>query len=120
MAIAEKSIEKGDIYQFKGPFPASSSEPAIQINGNCYIGVSISEDDYMKFGSVYRDGQYIKEKNFSMEITCQNNTRKKYKIELGRTFMYETQGSLNGNITITFPDGAPSSVTVNIIGAQSI
>lgn len=93
----------GTIEQYQGPFSAGST---LTFEGNCILGVSIGEDDFMKLGSPSGD------RSFRFLINGQQ-------IWMGRTYMYQTEKQLEndrGEInTIEFPDGAPASVKVEVV-----
>lgn len=95
----------GEIKQFKGPF---SNGYEITAGGNCIIGISISEDDYMKLGT---SAEVQSKTNFSVEINGET-------IEIGRTFIYET-GDVINNTIIKFPKGAPLSTIVDVVYCAS-
>ncbi len=87
----------GTIKQYNAPFESNS----ITLEGNCIIGVSISEDDYMLLGSSSGD------RSFRFEING-------HQIWMGRTYRYQTQEQVN-NVTINFPDGIPSSTLIEAV-----
>ena len=98
--MAEKN---GVIKQFKGPFAVNQQ---LNIgNGNCKIGISISEDDFMKLGS---------EQHTSFQFIINDQL-----IHMGRSYMYETDSQIN-NTTISFPKGAPLSTIVDIVYCQRL
>lgn len=83
----------GTIEQFQGPF-----EEGYEINfipNICRLGISISEDDFMK------------NQNFSFTLNGQT-------IQMGKTQIYEMEQP-TVNTSLIFPDGAPASVLVNCV-----
>lgn len=84
----------GTIKQFKGPFLANALVP-IPTGQHCKISISIGEDDLQSL------------KDFYFNINGQQ-------ILMGRTGMYETDYTIN-NAQVFFPNGAPISVTVDVI-----
>ena len=95
---------EGTIEQYQGPFLTGSS---LTLLGDCRIGISIGEDDYMKLGSTSG--------NKSFRFTINGN-----QIWMGRTYIYQTERQLVSNTiarntVITFPDGAPASVLVEAV-----
>ena len=104
--------EIGTIEQYQGPFDENQS---LVLIGNCIIGISIGEDDYMKCGSSIdpQTGRII-EKSFRFKI----NGRQ---IWMGRTYIYQTEKQITesgvSRTVINFPDGAPSSVLVEVVYA---
>lgn len=95
----------GTIKQYQGPFLSSSTK--LELDGRCIIGISIGEDDYMKLGSSTGN------KSFRFTINGQQ-------IWMGRTYMYQTEKQIDqesGEVktVITFPDGAPASVKVEVV-----
>lgn len=89
----------GEIKQYTGPFEENHS---INLNGNCLIGFSLSEDDFMLTAQPTLNPP----KNFSFII---NNKE----IQMGRTFIYQTGEQINNTI-ISFPNGAPASLKINV------
>ena len=80
----------------------------LQLSGNCIIGISISQDDYMACGTSTPTGaEQINEKSFRFTINGKQ-------IWMGRTFMYQTEKQINDTI-ITFPDEVPASVKVEVV-----
>lgn len=101
----------GNIIQHQGPFTASSTFGIL--NGqHCKIGISIGQDDFMFWPTSTALGGYGHP--FYFEINGQ-------KIEMGRTFMYQTDASVDmthipsSTISLKFPDGAPASTIVDIV-----
>ena len=95
----------GTIEQYQGPFLSPSTK--LELDGKCIIGISISEDDYMRLGSTSGN------KSFRFTINGQQ-------IWMGRTYIYQTekqidQASGETKTIITFPDGAPASVKVEVV-----
>lgn len=90
----------GTIKQYQGPF---DDKTTLNLNGNdnCIIGISISEDDYMKLGSS------SEEKSFCFTINGQQ-------IWMGRTYRYQTNQQVHNTI-IRFPYGAPPSTLVELV-----
>ena len=84
----------GTIKQFKGPFPANTLL-LIPTGQNCKISISIGEDDLMRLKDFYF--------NINGHI-----------IKMGKTGIYETDYTIN-NTEISFPNGAPVSVTVDLV-----
>lgn len=91
----------GVIRQFKGPFPSGY---VLNLQGNCKVSVSIGQKDFMKYGS--QAGQNDKK---SFQFILNNEL-----IYMGRSGMYETDSQLNTTV-ISFPEGAPSSVIVDVV-----
>ena len=89
----------GTIEQYQGPLDPNS---VINLYGNCIIGISINEDDYMKAGSTSG--------NKSFRFLINGN-----QIWMGRTYLYQTIKPIENNVTIQFPDGAPESVLVEAV-----
>ena len=92
--------EAGTIEQYQGPFDSGYT---ITLDGQCIIGISVSEDDFMLTGSETGDS--------SIQFSINNNSQT---IFIGRTFIYQTQQQYQIN-TITFPSGAPESTLVNVV-----
>ena len=90
--------DSGIIVQKTGPFSVGHT---INVPGECHIGISIGEKDYMKLGSGNA--------NSSFHFLINNKD-----IWMGRTFIYEVTEQI-ANVEISFPNGAPSSTIVNII-----
>ena len=96
---------EGTIEQYQGPFYENYT---LTFNGNCIIGVSIGEDDYMKLGSTTGD------KSFRFLING-------HQIWMGRTYLYQTEKAIEDNniisrnTIISFPDGAPASVLIEVV-----
>ena len=88
----------GTIKQYHGPYASGST---ITLNGNCIIGISVSEDDYMQAGAGTSDS------SIRFLINGQQ-------IWMGRTFIYETQQQTNSTV-VSFPDGAPSSLLLEAV-----
>lgn len=93
----------GSLQQVKGPF---ESQDEIRVTGAraCKIGISIGEDDFMSWKSNIETGK--QGEDFIFTINGEE-------IHMGRTYMYETDHPVS-NAIITFPDGAPQSVIVDI------
>lgn len=85
--------DSGTIEQFQGPFGTSYTIP-LQKN-ICRLGISISEDDFMK------------NQDFSFTLNGQT-------IQMGKTQIYEMEQP-TVNTSLIFPDGAPASVLVNCV-----
>ena len=99
----------GTIEQYQGPFLAGSTNNNIILNGQCIIGISVSEDDFMLAGSTTGDsGIECQITSYTPSDTVVSNIR------IGRTFIYQTQQQYAIN-KITFPAGAPESTLVNIV-----
>lgn len=97
----------GTIEQYNS-YDITNNGNRLELQGNCIIGISISEDDYMTCGtSTSPNSQQINEKSFRFTINGQQ-------IWMGRTFMYQTDKQINNTI-ITFPDGVKDSVLVEIV-----
>ena len=94
----------GTISQYQGPFSAGYS---ITLDGNCIIGISINEDDYMKAGSQLSPSGQIQEKSFRFTINGNQ-------IWMGRTYKYQTEEQVNETV-VSFPDGAPSSLLLEAV-----
>lgn len=97
----------GVIKQYKGPF---TKNDIINLTGNaCKIGISIAEDDFMNWGATYNSetGQWYG-KDFIINIKGQQ-------IHMGRTYIYQTQQAVNQPIPISFPDGAPTSLIIDVV-----
>lgn len=97
--MADDIIKPGQIKQFRGPFSVGHT---INTSGKCHIGISIGEKDYMKLGSEDADS------SFRFLINGQE-------IWMGRTYIYEMTEDIS-NVHISFIDGAPSSIIVDMIG----
>lgn len=98
----------GTMEQYQGPFDEGAS---FSFNHPCVIGLSVSEDDYMKAGLPMTEEGQIQEKSIRFTINEEQ-------IWLGRTYIYETEdqiGRTNSSVVLTFPDGAPASVLLNVI-----
>ena len=97
----------GVIKQYKGPFPTNHE---INLTGNaCKIGISISEDDFMSWGASYdQNKQEWHGEDFIVNIKGQQ-------IHMGRTYMYQTQQAVTQPIIVKFPDGAPTSLIMDVI-----
>lgn len=96
-------METGIIKQYKGPFIEGYE---LILQGNCKIGISISEDDFMswkahKVGNIWIGQDFI--------FTINNQI-----IHMGKTYIYETDNQIN-NTKITFPGGAPLSLIVDVV-----
>ena len=92
----------GVIEQYKGPFGQGYT---LNLNGNCKIGISISEDDFMRLGS---------ENYTSFQFTINDQL-----IHMGRSCMYETDTQIN-DTKIQFPQGAPLSTIVDITYCEEL
>lgn len=98
----------GVIKQFKGPFEENQS---ISLTGNaCKIGISIAEDDFMSWGATYNQGEW-RGKDFIINI-------KGEQIHMGRTYIYQSQQAIDQPILISFPDGAPTSLIIDVVYSQ--
>lgn len=83
--------------QFKGPFAVGQ---AVNLGkGNCKIGISIGEKDFMRISQ--------QNSSFQFEINGQL-------FFMGRTCMYQTDQKID-DATIVFPNGAPLSTIVDIV-----
>lgn len=109
-------MTEGTIQQYQGPFKKNFS---LNLSGNCIIGISIGEDDYMRLGSRINPttGKMI-EKSFRFKINGKQ-------IWMGRTYRYQTEKQVVESKTkqktiINFPDGAPSSVIVEVVYCSPI
>lgn len=94
----------GTIEQYQGPFETGST---LGLNGNCIVGISIGQDDFMRLGSTTGN------KSFRFTINGQQ-------IWMGRTYMYQTQKQIENfsvaqSTIVGFPEGAPSSVLVEVV-----
>ena len=87
----------GTIKQFKGPFDAGYTLP-LQ-NGNCKIGISIGEKDFMR----------ISQQNSGFKFVINGE-----QLYMGRTCMYQSDRQID-NVTISFPQGAPLSTIVDVV-----
>lgn len=98
----------GVIKQFKGPFKKNQS---ISFTDNpCRIGVSIAEDDFMSWGATYSQDGW-QGKDFIINI-------KGEQIHMGRTYIYQSQQAVDQPISISFPDGAPTSLIIDVVYSQ--
>lgn len=85
--------DSGTIEQFRGPFEQGTT---ISFNPNvCRLGISMSEDDFMK------------NQDFSFTLNGQT-------IQMGKTQIYEMEQP-TVNTSLIFPDGAPASVLINCV-----
>lgn len=103
----------GTITQYDS-YSITQNNNILELLGHCIVGISISEDDYMLLGRPEIDqqtGQMIA-KSFRFTING-------HQIWMGRTYMYQTEKQVN-NTVITFPDGVPSSIKVEIVYCQPI
>lgn len=99
------NVQPGEIYQYKPPIST------INIAKNAVkIGVSISEKDYMKINNDINNPNLYG--NFSFKIKTGEN--KLDEIQIGKTYMYETQEGINQPSLIF--DNAPPSLLVEIVG----
>lgn len=98
----------GVIEQYKGPFGQGYT---LNLNGNCKIGISISEDDFMSW-KARKEGDKWVGQDFIFYINDQS-------IHMGRSYMYETDTQIN-NTKITFPQGAPLSTIVDITYCEEL
>ena len=139
----------GTIQQFKGPF--LPNQP-LNIKGNCIIGISIAEEDFMQLATInYVPTQDTKYNSFTKylkrtesitgyvysqvilteeekkvinpkeeeyyELQSASNFKvniNEEDIEIGRTFIYETNETINDTV-IKFPNGAPLSTIVDVV-----
>ena len=103
--------EIGTIEQYKGPFTVGYE---LNLQGNCKIGISIGEDDFMSWKSYYNEEtkKWIQGQDFVFIINNQT-------IHMGKTYIYETDSQINNTI-IHFPDGAPLSTIVNVVYCETI
>ena len=118
----------GVIEQYKGPYsPGTVENPNIILTGNaCKIGMSISEDDFMSWQATQDEQtKQWSGKDFVFKIILSipqlNSETPKIQIEqihMGRTFMYQSQQAVNQPIRIFFPDGAPTSLIVDVVYSQ--
>lgn len=90
----------GIIKQYQGPFDSGDT---IVLNGQCRIGISVSEDDYMLAGSTSGDS--------GIEFKINNNL---HSIRIGRTYIYQTQQQYQTN-TITFVSDGPESTLIDVM-----
>lgn len=100
----------GVMEQYQGPFVEGKS---FQFDRPCIIGLSVSEDDYMLAGLPLDNQGRIQERSIKFLINGEE-------IWLGRTYIYETEQQIGNNtgITLTFPDGAPDSILLNVVYCQ--
>lgn len=100
----------GVIKQFKGPFKENQS---INLTDNpCKIGISIAEDDFMSWGAIYNSKtKQWQGKDFIINI-------KGEQIHMGRTYIYQSQQAVDQPISISFPDGAPTSLIIDVVYSQ--
>lgn len=96
-------IDVGIIKQYRGPFEPNQE---IDLQGNCKIGISISEDDLMSWKAHKEENTWVGQ-DFVFIINEQI-------IHMGRTCMYETDNQIN-NVKISFPDGAPLSLIIDAV-----
>lgn len=92
----------GVIEQYKGPFIEGYE---LNLKGNCKIGISIGENDFIKLGS---------ENNTSFVFIINNQI-----IHMGKTCIYETDNQINDTI-IQFPNGAPLSTIVDVVYCEAV
>ena len=118
----------GVIKQYKGPYsPGTRENPNITLTGNaCKIGMSISEDDFMSWGAIYNnETKQWEGKDFIFKMILSiskpnstNLTEYEEQIHMGRTFIYQSQQAINQPIKIYFPDGAPTSLIIDVVYSQ--
>lgn len=96
-------IKAGIIKQYKGPFQPGQE---LILNGNCKIGISMNEDDFMSW-KAYKENDIWKGQNFIFSINEQI-------IHMGRTYIYETDNKIN-QVKLAFPDGAPLSLIIDVV-----
>ena len=100
----------GEIKQQNGPFPLNYSISTD--NKPCLIGISISQDDFMRLA--IPKTEQTEGSNFTFKINSEI-------IQMGKTFIYQSGQAITDNpITINFPNGAPSSLKVNIVYYKNI
>ena len=96
----------GTMEQYQGPFDENES---FQFNHPCVIGLSVSEDDYMQAGAPLDQQGQIQDQSIRFTINGEQ-------IWLGRTYIYETEQQTGiSEVVLTFPDGAPDSILLNVI-----
>ena len=107
-------IQEGTIRQFSGPFDSNYTiDLGNSYYNNCKIGISVQEDDYMNWKLNLENNQNYQQTwtEYGKDIVFIINNEE---IHLGKTFMYETEQQIN-NTTISFPNGAPSSLKVRVV-----
>lgn len=93
----------GIIEQYKGPFREGYE---LILEESCKIGISIGEDDFMSW-KTHKENNIWVGQDFVFLINDQE-------IHMGRTCMYEIDTSIE-ETKISFPDGAPLSLIVDVI-----
>lgn len=121
MSWRELNVRPGRTYQIKGPLAETElgDEAGIKFNTDANvkvnIGFSIKEKIFMKKGEQNND-------NFPFQVRIgytadlENDTTKI--IEVGRTYMYEEVDHLLKINHISFPNGCPEGVTIEIYGSN--
>lgn len=95
----------GVIQEFKGPFKQELGNTQLSISGNCKIGISIGEDDFMSLGN--------QDFNRSLRVFINDN-----EVWMGRTYIYETGEQVN-KTKIVFPNEAPASTIVDVVYCEA-
>ncbi len=93
---------------------ASYSNSTISVQANSIIGFSLDEKDFMSNASI---ASTVLPQNFSIQFTKENSTVP-IKIELGKTFMYETDDFIKDSGVLIIPENPPKSLKINIITFQ--
>lgn len=95
------------IKQYNGPY---TNEETIDLPAGTLFGISISQDDFMKeaHSSSPVEHPQLKDTNFTFKLDNEL-------IQIGRTFIYQSGEPLGKSKVLSFPNGAPSSVKINII-----
>ena len=98
----------GTMQQYQGPLNPGST---ISLTGNCVIGISLNEDDYMSTrGSTEQERNNKVDFNFLINSVPQT-------FQIGRTFIYQTEQAAKVT-SISFPQGAPASLLIDVIYAN--
>ena len=109
-------MENGIIEQYRGPYQKNSY--ITLTTKRCKIGFSLDEDDFMKQANPETPN------NFYIEIVSLNSLGEEsssQRIELGRTYIYETDDILSpsdkiaSSFRIKFPKGAPKSFKLDVL-----
>ena len=95
------------IKQYNGPYSANTTIP---LPAGTLFGISISQDDFMKevHSSSPVEHPQLKDTNFTFKL---NNEL----IQIGKTFIYQSGEPLGESKILSFPNGAPASVKINIV-----
>lgn len=83
----------------------------IPVQANSMIGFSLDEKDFMRSAST------VTPQNFSLQFNT-GSTNGPIKLELGKTFMYETDDFIKDSGTIIVPNNPPKSLKINITTFQ--